>query len=72
MNSIFFPPLRPADPPCDLSFIIVIYFLPVKPGSFLSASIVALEVEFTPSDLLATVAGLELLKSLIAIADVIG
>jgi hypothetical protein len=50
----------------------VIYFLPVKPGSFLIASRVALDVELTPSDLLAVVAGFELLKSLIAIADVIG
>jgi len=73
MNSIFFPPLRPADPPCDLSFMIVTYFLPVKPGSFPRAARVALEVELAPSDLFAVRAGLlELFMSLIAIAEVTG
>jgi hypothetical protein len=72
MNSMFLPPLRPADPPYDLSFIIVTYFLPVKLGSFPRAARVELEVELRPSDLLVVRAGFELLKSLMAIAEVIG
>jgi hypothetical protein len=50
----------------------VIYFLPLNPGSFFMASRVAADVELTPSVLLAVVTGFELLKSLIAIADVTG
>jgi hypothetical protein len=73
MNSMFLPPLRPADPPYDLSFIIVTCFLPVKLGSFPRAARVTLEVELAPSDLFAVRAGLlELFMSLMAIAEVTG
>lgn len=72
MNSMFFPLLRPADPPCDLSFIMVTYFCPAKPGSFARAARAAGELELVPSDLLAVVTGLERLTSLMAIAEVTG
>jgi len=53
--------------------MMVIYFFPVKDGSLLRAAVVAGEDEFTPSDLFGVKDGLfELLKSLIAIAEVTG
>lgn len=72
MNSMFFPLLKPADPPCDLSFMMVTYFCPVKLGSFARAAKTAGEVELVPSDLLAVVMGFDMLTSLMAIADVTG
>jgi hypothetical protein len=72
MNSMFLPPLRPADAPWDLSFIIVTYFIPVNLGSFFKSARVALEVALTLSDLFFSRDGLELLVSLIAIAEVTG
>ena len=50
----------------------VIYFFPVKDGSLLRAAVVAGEDEFKPSDLFGVKDGFELLKSLIAIAEVTG